>query len=821
MSFKKNKKKEIQSDTAKKTKQKGEKNKKKKGKSAQDTIPIKTVYDKGIIETSPGVFTKMYPLLDTNFQICSIEDQKNIFALYGDLLNSIDADVSFEFTINNKNIDMYDFEKSVLIDYRGDSIDEYRDVMNDILKDKLLQGRNNLKRDKYLTIGIKAKNYEEALAEFTKIDAKIQKAIKDIVQLETTPYGTMGRLNILNDIFNLDNEVPFSSKVKLPDGTEQDAITMKDLKNMGITAKDAIAPSHFRFEKDYFEMGDKYARILYMDNLPSFLKSDVLVDISEAPFNMLTSVHFRSMPMNEAVKLVKHKIVDINANVITAQKKAFKNNYSPELISADLQKAQEEAKLLLQDITGRNQKLFFATLIVMPIADSLKQLDAYTKDIQNRVTKHLFNLKTLNYQQEQGFISALPLARNELEIKRLLTTEAASVFIPYSVREFSAKNGFYYGLNAVSKNMILYNRKHAGNANGFILGTPGSGKSFAAKMEIVNAILSTDDDVYIIDPDREYAPLVNLLGGESIRISLGGNNHINPFDMDMQYDGEGGNPLAMKASFIENVCDTIAGGKFGLSATQVSVIDRCVTALYQPYIDEMEKRKNSGITIDRTISPTFEDFYMLLKMQPEQEAQILATSIESYAIGNRDLFSHTTNVNTNSRIIAYDLKDIGNMKELGLQICLNDIWNKTIANKSKGKYTWFFVDEFYLLTQTDSAATFLQQIFKRARKWGGIPTGITQNVEDVLAQPQSRTMLSNSDFIMMLKQAPLDRADLAALLHISPTQLTYVTNSAPGQGLIYTGDTIVPFINSFPTDNALYKAMTTKMTEVTKFKEEK
>ena len=773
------------------------------------------MFSDGIIETQPNVYTKMYPLHDTNFQICSTEDQTNIFNLYSELLNSINTDTTFEITINNRNIDMELFQQQTLIPYRGDTIDEYRDEMNDLLKEKLLQGRNNIKREKYLTVSLKASSYKDATIEFAKMDAKIGKSIKDIVNTDVSPYSTMERLNILYDIMNLDTEVSFNTKIQNKDGLDVNNISLESLKKMGLTPKDAIAPSCFLFDKDYFEMGNKYARILYMENLPSFLKSDVLIDISDAPYNMLTSVHYHSMSMNDAVKLIKHQIININANVIAAQKKAFKNNYSPELISSDLQKAQEEAKLLLQDVTSRNQKLFFVSTIVMPIADSLEELDIITRDIQSRVAKHLFNLKILSYQQEDGFCSALPLANNKLSTDRLLTTEAASIFIPYSVKEFANKDGFYYGLNAVSKNMILYNRKNANNANGFILGTPGSGKSFAAKMEIINAILGTGDDVYIIDPDREYRPLMEMLGGETIKISLGGNNHINPFDMDINYAGED-NPLALKSDFIQGICETIAGGKFGLSASQISIIDRCVSMVYQPYMEAMERRKDPNFTFDPSITPTFEDFYELLLAQPQQEAHMLALAIENYAIGNQDLFSHHTNVDTSSRLITYDLKDIGSnkMKELGVQICLNDIWNRIMTNRLKGKYTWFFIDEFYLLTQSESSANFLQKVFKRARKYGGIPTGITQNVEDILAQNQSRTMLSNSDFVMMLRQAPLDRKELADLLHISSAQLAYVTNSGQGQGLIYTGDTIIPFINQFPTNTKLYKAMTTKFSEL-------
>ena len=799
-----------------KTNSKTKKTSWKKGKvtSTQDTIPYEKVYEKGVIETEPGYFTKSYPLHDVNFKISSSDEQENIFSLYGELLNTIESDLSFEITINNRDMDMKTFEDNAFIGYAGDALDEYREVWNDVLRDKASQGKNSLNREKYLTVGLRAESYKEALNSFSDIDTNISNAIKKIIHKETSPISTVNRLNIFYDIFNLDTEIPFNTKFKLSDEEEKDTFSLAELKKMGLTSKDAIAPSSMEFKKDYFMIGKKYGRVLYLSGLPAFLKSDILIDISEAPYNMLTSIHFRSMPMGEAVKLIKRQIININANVITQQKRAIKSGYSPELVSTDLMKAQEEAKQLLEDLTGRNQKMFFATLCIMHFADSLEELNTATKEIQTRVSRHLVSIQTLDYQQEEGFATALPLAKNKIKAERLLTTEAASVFIPYSVQEYRKKDGMYYGLNAVSKNMILFNRKSTNNYNGFILGTPGSGKSFAAKQQIVSAILGTGDDVYIIDPEREYAPLMNLLGGESIRISIGGKNHINPFDMDIEY-ADTDDPISLKSDFICGLCDTVLGGKFGLSSVQISIIDRCVRLLYQPYLEEMERRKDTSMTLNKELTPTLEDFYDLLMAQDQPQAKELALALETYAVGSLNLFAHTTNVELNSRLITYDLKDIGSsMKEMGLQICLNDIWNRAIENRRRGKWTWVFIDEFYLLTQSDSSADFLQQIFKRARKWQCIPTGITQNIEDMLAQKQARTMISNCDFIMMLKQAPLDRKELAAMFNISPTQLSYVTNSEPGQGLIYTGESIIPFINNFPTDNKLYKVMSTKPGEV-------
>lgn len=785
--------------------------KEKKKKSTQQTIPFKQIYENGIIETKPTHFSKTYKLKDINFSIASADEQESIFTLYGELLNSIEGDVTFQITINNKTVDMSVFEKDVLIGYKGDKLDEYREIYNDILRTKLAQGRNNLTREKYLTVNLRANNFHDACDEFNRMDAQINLAIKKITHVNTEPMTTIERLNILYDVYNMNSDQPFNQKFIGIDGKEHDSFSIKELQKMGLTEKDAIAPPSIVFEKDYIEIGDKYARCLAMNNrLPASMKSSVLADIADAPFNMLTSIHYEALEMNEAVKLIKRQIVNINANVIAAQKKAIKNNYSPDLINPDLLKAQKEALGLLDDLSGRNQKMFFATLLVMVYADSLEELDAATKDIQGRVTRHLLKLMPLNYQQEQAMASVLPLSENIIANKRLLNTDASAVFMPFSVQEFSAKNGMYYGLNAVSNNMILYNRKNGNNYNGLILGTPGAGKSFSAKQEIINAILNTGDEVFVIDPEREYSPLMELLGGETVKIKLGGENFINPFDMDLEY-ADKDNPIALKVDFIQSLCDTICGGKYGLSPTQKSIIDRCVRQIYQPYLQMASNYKDMGEDCLYDMMPTLVDFYDTLLMQNQPEATQLALALETYAIGSLNVFSHQTNVNTNSRLVTYDIKDIGSsMKEMGLQICLNDVWNRIIANKRKGKWTWLFIDEFYLLTQTQTSAAFLQEIFKRARKWQGIPTGITQNVADMLCQKESRTIISNCDFIMMLRQAPLDKVELAAMLNISPAQLQYVTNSEPGQGLIYANDNIIPFINHFPSDNKLFEAMTTK-----------
>lgn len=789
-------------------------------KTVQDTIPYECVYANGIIETSPGTFTKSYLLQDVNFKIATQQEQENIFLRYGDLLNMFGHEVKVEVSIFNRSVDQDKFCESVLIKYKHDELDTYRQEYNDILVSHMQEGRNNLMHEKYITISIEAENIEAAINTFTRLDAEVSAAIKRINGCETFPMTTAERLNILYDIYNIDAELPFYAKATI-DGQEAETFNLEWVKKLGITTKDVIGPASIRFNKDYFTLGDKYGRVLFLDNLPTILSTDLICDLNDIACNMLTSIHFEPIRQDKSMKLIRNQMVNINSNVIDAQKRAAKSGYSPDLISPDLLKAQEEANRILTDMTSRNQKMYLVTVVVTLFADSTEELEKLTKSIQTIAAKYLCSMKKLNYQQEQGLTTALPLASNKIQIKRLLTTESASLFIPFAAQELSQPNGMYYGLNAVSRNLILFNRLNSKNANGVILGTPGSGKSFSAKREIINVLLSTDSDVYIIDPEREYAPLAELLGGEVIRIAAGSKNYINPLDMDIDY-ADDDDPITLKSDFIGSLCDTVIGGRFGLSPIQKSVIDRCVRRVYQGYMDYMHTvnsdkgKQEERLTIDRDKMPTLDDFYELLLNQPEPEAQNIALALELYCRGSLDTFAHRTNVDTSSRFIVYDIKDIGSgMKEMGLQVCLNDIWNKIIENKKKNKRTWFYIDEFYLLTQTDSSARFLQQVYKRARKWGGVPTGITQNVEDLLSSKEARGIINNCDFIMMLNQSPLDRAELSAMLDISPTQMSYITNSEVGQGLLYTGSkSIVPFIDKYPHDTRTFKAMTTKMEDI-------
>ena len=578
------------------------------------------------------------------------------------------------------------------------------------------------------------------------------------------------------------------------------------MRKLGLSTKDCIGPMSFKFEKDYMMIGDKYARALFLSDLPTFLTDNILAELTNTDCNMLTTLNYESIQQDKALRIVQNQMININANVIDKQKRASKAGYSTDLISPELTKAQSEANELLQDLTSKNQKMFLLTIVIVHFADTLEELNKHTEIISSTARKFICRVRVLHYQQENGLNSALPLCNNQLHIKRTLTTESTSIFMPFSSQELMQKEGLYYGLNAVSRNLILLNRKASKNANGFILGTPGSGKSFSAKREMLNVLLNTNDDVIVIDPEREYGPMAEMLGGEVVRIAAGSKYHLNPMDLDSDYADED-DPITLKSDFILSLCESVVGGRYGLDPIQRSIIDRCCRLVYAEYVQDFNPAK----------LPTLLDFQNLLEAQPEREAREIAIALEIYTRGSLDIFAHHTNVNNTGRFVIYDIKDIGNnIKTMAMLIVLDSIWNRIIQNRKKGKRTWFYIDEIYLLFTNETSATFLQQLYKRARKWGGVPTGITQNVEDLLRSETARTMLSNCEFIQMLNQAPLDRAELAHLLNISNTQLSYITNSASGEGLIYTGSSIVPFVDKFPTDTLMYKAMTTKVDEMKK-----
>ncbi len=780
-------------------------------KTVQDTIPYECVYDNGgIIEIEEGVFTKAYRLTDINYQIAKIQEQEEMFLRFGEFLNSFDTSVRFQIVIMNKNMNRTDFEAQTLLRPKYDQFDSLRQEYNDMLLQKMSEGRNNMLKEKCLVVAVEADSLEDARVAFARLDGEIALNIKKIGGAEVVPYTAEERLETMYDIYNIGMEGTFGNKVTKY-GREISQFSFASMRKMGLTSKDCIGPDSFEFKKDYMMIGDKYAQALYLKDLPTTLMDNILSEISGVSCNMLVSLHYRGVSSEKALKMVKNQMININANMMDRQKKASKAGYSTDLISPELQKAQAEANELLEDLTSKNQKMFLMTLVVVHFADTLDELKSNTESILSRARQFTVQLRVLQWQQENGLTTALPLANNKLHITRTLTTESATVFMPYVSQELMQHGGMYYGLNAVSKNLLLFDRKQSKNMNGFILGTPGSGKSFVAKREMMNVLLNTDDDVIVIDPESEYGRMAKLLNGEIVRVAAGSDVHINPMDMDPQY-ADMDDPITLKSDFVITLCETIMNDRYGLTAQQKSIIDRCVRRIYEPF---MATYNPDTFTCDKSKLPTLFDLQRVLEEQTGYEAAQLATSLELYTRGSLNVFAHHTNVEYENRFVVYDIRDIGaNLKPVAMLTVLDNVWNRIIENKKKGRNTWFYVDEIYLLFKTENSANFLRELWKRARKWGGVPTGITQNVEDLLGNDIARTMISNCEFILMLNQAPMDRNELAVLLNISPSQLSYITNSQPGEGLIYTGSSIIPFVDRFPKNTQMYRAMTSKMEEV-------
>lgn len=760
-------------------------------KTVQETIGYSRMFEDGICEVVEGMlYSKTIKFSDINYQIARREDQVDIFSKYCEVLNSFDASVNVQISIVNRLIDPEEFESKMFLKMKGDDLDTYRKEYNQMLTAKALEGQNRIIREKYLTFSTFANSYESAVQYLSRIEADIYSNFKSLGCDMKTLSGAE-RLELLYYLYN-----PKGSKFNF----KYDYLIKSDL-----TTKDFIAPDSFDFkEKSRFEFGNQYGQVLFLKDLPPDLSDKLLSELSDIPTNMTITLHIKPVEQEDAFNLVKQKISFMEQQKIDEQKKALKAGYDPDMIPYELKYSLTEAQELLDDLQNKNQRMFKVTILIFTSADTLEELDDNVYQISSVARKNNCKVGFLDYLQQEGINSTLPVGLNTVEIQRTLTTASTAIFVPFTTQELFQSSGMYYGLNAISRNLIFFDRKSLKNQNGFILGTPGSGKSFAAKREMVNVLLNTDDEVLIIDPEREYTPIAEGFGGEIVHISAGSKTHINPLDITMDYSDDD-DPLLLKSEFILSLCELLVGGRNGLTAAEKTVIDRSVKLTYAKYFSNPGKHP----------IPTLLDFHEVLKDQPEVEAKNIALSMELYVTGSLGVFAQPTNIDIKNRLVVFDIKDLGKqLRTLGMLVVLDQIWNRITQNRAIGRRTWLYIDEIYLLFQNEYSANYLFELYKRARKWGGIPTGITQNVEDLLISDLARRMLSNSDYIMMLNQAPSDRAELAQLLNISNQQLGYVTNAPEGQGLLFSGTSIIPFVDKFPTDTKLYKMMTTKPDEI-------
>ena len=752
-------------------------------RSVQQSIPIQCIYRDGIWQVN-GKYSQTWRFADINYSLASYEDQRDMFTSYCGVLNSLPTDAVTKITIYNRRLNSSDFQHRVLMQERGDPMDKYRREYNQVLIEKA-SASNNLIQDKYITVSVARKSADEARAFFHRVDADLS---KNLGRLDSgaKALDAYERLRIFHDFFRPGEEQFYK-------------FDLGETMRLGRSFKDCIAPDGMKFLADHFELGSKVGRVLFMRDYSSYIKDDMITSLADFPRPLVLSIDLLPVPTDEAVRDVQSQIMGIESDITRWQQRQNARNNFTAVVPYELEQQRAETKEFLDDLSTRDQRMVYANVTLLHMADSLEQLNA---DTETLLSKSLCDFSILRYQQEDGLNTALPYGLRTITATRTLTTEAAASLMPFRVQEIQDTGGIYCGINAVSKNLLICNRKKLLNPHGFILGVSGSGKSFTMKEFITFIALASNDDIIIIDAEREYGDLVRALRGTVLEISPNSPHHINPLEITRGY-GVGENPVAMKSELLMSICEQQMGeGQLG--AFHKSIIDRCTASVYHEFI------KSGG----KARQPVLSDWRNEIKRQPEREAQELALASELFVEGSLNMFAHETNVDMESRIIAFDLYEMGDqLKPTALNVIMETIQNRVAANRLRGKYTWVFVDEVYLFFKYYYSAQFLYKAWKRFRKYGAALTAATQNVEECLRSETARLMFANSEFLVLLNQAATDRAELAKLLNISETQMSYVTGAEAGHGLLRIGGAIVPFANEFPRTGELYQLWNTTPTD--------
>ena len=756
-------------------------------RTVQQAIPIKAIYEDGVFQVGRNKYSKTFKFSDINYAVVGRKDKERLFLQYGGTLNTLDCASFPKLTIINRKLNKIDFDNKIKIPIGNDMLTKYRKEMNNVLSQNSVNSKG-IVQEKLLTITIDKKNIDEARSYFSRTETELG---NNFIKLGSkfTELSVNERLRIFYDFFRNGEEDLFKFDIK-------------ECMKKGHSFKDYICPPTFEFKSDYFKMGDRYGRVLFLKEYATFIRDNIITELTELDKTMMLSIDIKPVPMEVAIKKAEAIRLSVETNIAKWQRSQNENNNFSAVIPYDLERQREESKDFLDDLVTRDQRMFFGTLTIVHTADTKEELDNDTETLINTAKRHSCQLEKLRFQQLDGLNTVMPAGVKRISMKRTLTTESLSVFMPFKVQEIQDTNGIYYGKNMISKNMILIDRKELQNGNSFILGVSGSGKSFMAKQEITEiALKDKDADIIIIDPEAEYKSLIKRLGGEVIRISATSHNHINALDIAKGYKQDS-EEITEKSEFVLSLCEQVMGS---VSIGQhKSIIDRCTKIIYEQY----RKRNYQGQ------SPTLEDFRKVLLQQPEQEARDIALSIELFTKGSLNTFAKQTNVKVDNRLICYDIIDLGEqLMPIGMLVILDSILSRISQNRKKGKATYVFIDEIYLLFKYEYTSTFVSNLWKRIRKYGGCATGITQNVEELLNNTDARIMLANSELIIMLNQASTDRKELAELLHISNMEMNFVTNANVGEGLIKVKDSKIPFKNAFPKDTELYRLMSTKPRE--------
>lgn len=753
-------------------------------KSAQDIVEAEVIYKDGIFKIG-NRYTKTYRFKDINYSIASKEEKVGLFLDYSDLLNSLDSSTMTKITINNHKIDLNEFKKNVLIPFQNDGLDDYRKEYNEMLMDKI-SSTDEIVQEKYITITAFKNSIDEARAFFKRTSVELSSHLGKLGS-NCEELNAMERLKILHDFYRNGEEEKFY-------------FDMNESARKGHHFKDAICPRSPVFKHKYFKLGDKYGRVLYLSEYARYIKDSFIAELCSLNKNMMYSMDLLTVPTDEAVKEVEKKLLGVETNITNWQRRQNANNNFSAVIPYDMEQQRKESKEFLDDLTVRDQKMIFVNITVVHLANSKEELDADSEVLMSIVRKYMCDLTPLTFSSRQldGLSTALPIGLNKLDIMRTLLTESASIFIPFRAQEVMDKGGIWYGQNAITNNPIMCNKELLLNPNSFILGVPGAGKSFLTKELIIFLALATNDDIIVCDPEGEYSTLIRELNGQVHELYVGSPDHINAMDMEEGY-GDSANPIGDKSQFIMTLIDQ--NSKNGITEEEESLIDRCVTETYR--------------RCDKTGEvPTLRTLRTILLEQDEREARGLALKLELFTEGNLNIFAQETNVQRTNRITSFDIRRLQKqLKKIGLSVITDTMINRVNANWKAGRRTHLFYDEIHVIFENEAAANFLDCAWRQFRKRDAFPTGITQNVQYLLASVQASTMLSNSECIVMLNQAFQDRQRLGELLNISDEQMSYITNAQEGCGLIRYGSSLVPFINRFPKHTKLYKLMTTKPTD--------